>query len=173
MESSVGINEKLSLRQLMFGFDGRIGRCGFLKYTGILCISLFIGFVLCSALVDELVVVLQPAKVSAISIMCAIGAWPAAAIICKRLHDMDRSGFHSMWICPLFFLPLGWMPPSWAMADIGALSTVLSWLALAPGTIGPNVHGLKGGMRVDRIIDTPRTDNAVGKVQAFQEQAAE
>lgn len=169
----MGINEKLSVRELMFGFDGRLGRPGFLKYAGILGLILFVTFALSSTLVERLVLVLQPINLSAISVMSAIGAWPATAIICKRLHDMDRSGFHTMWVCPLFLVPLGWVPAHWAMADIAALSIAIGWLAFTPGTIGPNFHGLRGGMRVHRIIDTPPSDTNVIRIEGFQKQATE
>jgi uncharacterized membrane protein YhaH (DUF805 family) len=154
-EFVVGINKTLSIRELMFGFDGRIGRLALLKYTAMLSISLFVFFALSSTLLQQFVPILQHFSLSAISVVGAIAIWPAAAIVCKRLHDMSRTGLHSMWICPLLFIPLGWLPARWATADIVVLSMVATWLALAPGMIGPNVHGLKSGMRVERIIDKP------------------
>jgi uncharacterized membrane protein YhaH (DUF805 family) len=153
IEFIVGINKTLSIRELMFGFDGRIGRLALLKYTAMLSLSLFVFFALSSTLLQQFIPILQHFSLSAISVVGAIAIWPAAAIVCKRLHDMSRSGLHSMWICPLLFIPLGWLPARWATADIVVLSMVTTWLALAPGTIGPNVHGLESGMRVERIID--------------------
>lgn len=168
----MGINKRLSLRELMFGFEGRIGRLALLRYTGILGIGLFV-FILFS--LTFLQSILQHFNLSVASVGGAIAVWPAAAIVCKRLHDMkgpvsvkpgrfldqaelaDRSGLHSMGICSLLFIPLGWLPARWAAADIIVLSILATWLALAPGTSGPNIHGLESGMRVDRVIDKPRS----------------
>lgn len=158
----MGINKALSIKELMFGFDGRIGRLALLKYTGILCLSLFVFFALSSTLLQHFVPVMQRLGLSAISILGVIAVWPAAAIVCKRLHDMNRSGLHSAWICSLLFIPLGWLPPHWATADILVLSILAAWLAFAPGTSGPNEHGLKCGMRKiviseDCIVDKSRS----------------
>ena len=171
----MGINKTLSIRELIFGFDGRIGRLALLKYTAMLVISLFVFFVFSFTLLQRSDPMLQRLGLSAISVVGAIAVWPAAAIVCKRLHDMkgpvsftpraslkqavaaDRSGLHSIGICSVLFIPLGSLHAHWATADIVVISILATWLALAPGTIGPNVHGLKSGMRVERIIDKPRS----------------
>lgn len=143
----MGINKTLSVREQMLGFDGRIGRLALLEYTARLCIILFVFFVLSSTLLQLFAPVLQRFGLSAISVLGAIAVWPSAAIVCKRLHDMNRSGLHSVWICFLLFIPLGWMPAHWGTTDIVVSSIVAAWLVFAPGTSGPNEHGLKCGMR--------------------------
>jgi uncharacterized membrane protein YhaH (DUF805 family) len=124
---------------------------------GTLGISLLLFFAFSFTLLQRLLPILERFGLSAIAVVGAISVWPAAAIVCKRLHDMNRSGLHSMWICSLLFIPLEWLPAHWACADIVVLSISATWLALAPGTSGPNIHGLRSGMRVDRIIDNPRS----------------
>jgi uncharacterized membrane protein YhaH (DUF805 family) len=168
----VGINKNLSFRELMFGFDGRIGRLALLKYAGILGISLFVFCALSSTLLHRLDPVLQRFGLSAISVSSAVAVWPAAAIVCKRLHDMKsplpftpgrqameagRSDIHSIAVCSLLFIPLGSLHGHWVTADIAVISILATWLALAPGTSGPSFHGLSSGMRVDRIIEKPRS----------------
>jgi hypothetical protein len=37
------------------------------------------------------------------------------------------------------------------------ISILATWLAVAPGTNGPSVHGLSSGMRVERTIDGSRS----------------
>jgi uncharacterized membrane protein YhaH (DUF805 family) len=164
----VGINKTLSIRELMFGFDGRIGRLALLNCTGMLGIGLFLFSAFSFTLLERFLPILQHFGLSAIAVVGAIAVWPAAAIVCKRLHDMNRSGLHSVWICSFIFIPLGWLPAHWASADIIVLSILATWLALASGTSGPSMHGLKSGMRtamsVDHIIDKPQSGKLSGPI---------
>ena len=127
-------------------------------------ISLFVFFEFSFRLLYQFAPIGHRFGLSVISVVGAIAVWPAAAIVCKRLHDMkgpvsgtlgtsvkqavlaDRSGLHSMWICSLLFIPLGSLRAHWLTADIVVISILATWLALAPGTSGPNIHGLESGM---------------------------
>jgi uncharacterized membrane protein YhaH (DUF805 family) len=79
--------------------------------------------------------------ISATAFLLALAAlWPLAALLAKRLHDLNRSGWHSVWIVALWLSP-DLMPDGLeTLAMLAVLATLLA-LAALPGTSGANAYG--------------------------------
>jgi uncharacterized membrane protein YhaH (DUF805 family) len=74
--------------------------------------------------------------------------WPSAALVCKRLHDMNWSGLHSLWLVGLWSVQEDWLPGSLAVICNAAGIVAGLWMILVPGTPAPNRFGLRAGMKV-------------------------
>ncbi len=113
----------MSLGEVYFSFDGRIGRETYwLKgVLPILVISAFVG------VIDAVVFAYSSWEGLLRIIWNLLILWPALALSVKRWHDRDKSGF---WVL------IGLVPV------VGQLWTFIE-AGLLPGTDGPNQYGLK------------------------------
>ncbi len=108
----------MSLRWLLFSFDGRIGR----RTWWLWGVAAMVGMAL------YLTVVLRVAGASqniTDGIVNLLLAWPALAISVKRWHDRDKRGW---WVLVVLVPVIGWI---WAVIENGLL----------PGTRGANRFG--------------------------------
>lgn len=85
---------------LFFSFDGRIGRStlflGFLAYVGVtFVVSFLVGFISGSIEVID----------TFFSLWFLFSIWPLAALMVKRWHDRDKSGW---WLLILFIPIISW-----------------------------------------------------------------
>jgi uncharacterized membrane protein YhaH (DUF805 family) len=107
--------EKMSVNQLLFSFDGRIGRQTFLwAWIGLSCAST-IGFAGAA---------LAGADMVALAWLCGC-LWMIVAVHVKRWHDRGKPG----WKALTLFIPI--VGVVWAIVELGFLQ----------GTRGPNKYG--------------------------------
>jgi uncharacterized membrane protein YhaH (DUF805 family) len=103
------------LRQLLFGFDGRIGRVAFWAVQA----PVLVLFWLYGQHVDPLLARWFPYSVfEGLTVALALAApliWVQCAIAVKRCHDRDKSGF---WALLLFIPVVGLL---WLLIDCGLL----------------------------------------------------
>lgn len=106
------------MRELLFGFDGRIGRGLF----WLVQIPVLVVFWLFFANIDPLLARWFPYSVfeglTFALVLIAPLIWVECAIIIKRCHDRGKSGF---WALLLFLPALG---PIWLLIDCGLLPSV-------------------------------------------------
>lgn len=148
----MGHNKRLTFLQTLFGFRGRIGRLRFLGYNCLIGL-LFIPIVFLAVEFAQDVRLAGNAYggiAAAIMLPWLFAAWAGAALLVKRLHDLDRSGLHVLWICAAWYLPSSMLPSGVAIGvQIIAVGASLV-LLLMRGTEGPNRSGPESGMTVDR-----------------------
>lgn len=129
--------------ETLFGLQGRLGRTAYIGYGLLTCVVM--GVVV-GALVATGVSALQPGKgggtgpalgalVAAVPLLLA-GFWVSIALGVKRLHDMDMSGAHMIWI----IISSG---VAGAIPFIGLLFSLglMLWFWCVPGTDGANRFG--------------------------------
>ena len=125
MEETVPTSsEKLSFKQILFSFSGRIGRATYWGvYIVMLIISLFLILVILGIRGDG-------EGIAAIGLIIyflyiVISIWIELAVQVKRWHDRNKSG----WMVLINFIPL--VGAIWAFVELGFLR----------GTTGPNQYG--------------------------------
>jgi uncharacterized membrane protein YhaH (DUF805 family) len=101
-------DDPMPLRQLLFGFTGRVPRKAFWLY-GVL------GPLLVSAMVEMLLGIVGIGERRAEFVATALLAWPCVAVAVKRWHDRDKSGW---WVLMLFVPVLGAL---WVLVENGLL----------------------------------------------------
>lgn len=99
----------MTLQQWCFSFSGRLGRRDFWIWIGVWLVSMLVLF---SAAAEDWLA-LRSAAFGIVALL-----WPTAAVIVKRLHDRNRSGW---W---LWMLAVAWLlaAGNWAM-----LSPLWQW----------------------------------------------
>ena len=108
----------MTLSQLLFTFEGRIGR----KAYWFAVVILFAAGLLAS-LIDR---ILFADPNSILSLVVSLVSFLASiAVAVKRWHDRDKSGW---WVLIVFVPLIGWV---WTIVENGFL----------PGTPGPNRYG--------------------------------
>lgn len=144
--SKTMLGERFELKHALFRFDGRINRFAFNIIYMSLIVSTFI-----TAFVAVYTTGVSPKDRS---IIYAVWSIAAAAILLslycglsltiKRLHDLDMSGIHTIWIYFIGVLPIamanstsGVASPFFNLIQIG----IFLWLMCARGTNGPNRYG--------------------------------
>lgn len=139
----------MSFVQKVFGLQGRLNRASYIGHT-ILCgisfwvgVGILIGTGLAGKGSSGPIMI---AAFLAIPLVVAV-IWAGFALGVKRLHDMDLSGSHMIWIyIPSSFTGLlGTPAPDWLNA-IAVIAWLVSmgltlWLWCIPGTNGPNRFG--------------------------------
>lgn len=134
---------------LLFGYDGRLSRLycwlGFLTFCVIT--GLFIAKV-----EDAVAGTGDIGRYLALAIIVGTGIWIHSAVLIKRLHDRNKSGW---WYLPYGIVPLvlliaaisfytdGVLTPAWilfALAIAGLSSSIIE-LGFLRGTAGPNRFG--------------------------------
>lgn len=127
----------------LFLFHGRIGRPAFIGYI------VFIGFFIFGLIVYSISTAgndrtkIISAMSSAAFLLAMVALWPFAALLIKRLHDLNRSAWHCLWLAALWFLCLlgdSLPDPVAIMVEIASAGTAM-WLFAVPGNAGPNFYG--------------------------------
>lgn len=127
----------------LFTFNGRIGRTAFLGYSVILMISSISLLFLSILWAGNNRTTMEYIIGSSAFIVAALSFWPAAALLIKRLHDLNYSAWHCLWLVILW---LGYLlddvlpNPALAIVELAALATVI-WLLAAPGSLESNNYG--------------------------------
>ncbi|SJZ67858.1 Uncharacterized membrane protein YhaH, DUF805 family [Enhydrobacter aerosaccus] len=105
----------MTIRELLFGFEGRIGRGLF--WTGQAVVAALVWLYVTYA--DRLLVAWLPGSIfmgSAVALILALPIiWLQAAITIKRCHDRGKTGFWSL----LLLVPV--VGPIWLLVDCGLL----------------------------------------------------
>jgi uncharacterized membrane protein YhaH (DUF805 family) len=112
-------DDRPTLRQLLFGFDGRIGR----RTWWLWGVAAMLGLAMYAT------VLLRVAGVSATATDTVVNLlllWPALALSVKRWHDRGKSGW---WVLVALVPVVGWL---WMLVENGFLR----------GTLGPNRFGV-------------------------------
>ncbi|MDH4289059.1 MAG: DUF805 domain-containing protein [Aquincola sp.] len=112
------LDESSSVRQLLFSFDGRIGR----RTWWLWGVAALLGLGLYAT------VLLRVAGLSAATTETTVNVlllWPALALSVKRWHDRDKSGW---WVLVALIPFIGWL---WMLIENG----------VRRGTVGPNRYG--------------------------------
>jgi uncharacterized membrane protein YhaH (DUF805 family) len=134
---------------LMFGYDGRIGRLycflGFLAFVAILAF-------LSGIAEDATMGTGDIGRYVALFFIIGVGLWMHSAVTVKRLHDRDKSGW---WYLVYGAAPFGFFLAAiylWTVRALEAASVLfvlsfigLIWaiveLGMLRGTVGPNRFG--------------------------------
>lgn len=136
------------LRFALFGFRGRLNR---LAWLGWQVVALLIGLVAAAAGAVVLAAgnSTHHANTALGALVFAVGTlwllWTAAALGVKRLHDLNHSGWHLIWMDGLALLPGVLVSLAWeagAVAGLVALGSGL-WLACRPGDAERNRFGIE------------------------------
>ena len=132
-----------------FLFGGRLGRLGYFGLS--LAFSCFIGLTFAAvARIFGPAPGDKAASLSAGLIFCMIVLYALAAFIglvltVKRLHDLDMSGWHYLWIISLpailFGLSFGLHSKDMALIAIGTQLLIWFWVSFWPGSPGANQYG--------------------------------
>jgi uncharacterized membrane protein YhaH (DUF805 family) len=125
--------------------SGRLSRLPYFGYSVLLIvITLVLSMIAIFALESD------SGGLSAIGIVIAVVAglgmlWGSIAIAVKRLHDLNMSGWHYVWmvLVPAIFNGIGTANHSTGIQTGGSLISLAIWafLLFAPGTPGPNRFG--------------------------------
>lgn len=146
----------MSIAKLMFSFEGRIGRAAF--WVAIIIYSIASRIVFSSAISAKGA---SWASLGVVGIILLVLSWPAYAVMAKRFHDLDLSGWWGLvTLCPLvaiFAFAFGMGFGTNSMPSASVVMMVLSalcligtvwgiWLSIKlyffPGNSGPNRFGL-------------------------------
>jgi uncharacterized membrane protein YhaH (DUF805 family) len=136
----------LGWRDVLFSFDGRIGRSTYWRFLGP-----YIAVYLVLALIDAFAHT-PTTKVGGLfsSLFWVAALYPSIAVAVKRGHDRD----HSWW-----FLLLGLVP----IANL----VLLVELAFMPGAAGPNRYGLpEAGALVGELVAPVTSETSVQRCPA-------
>jgi uncharacterized membrane protein YhaH (DUF805 family) len=127
-----------------FVWNGRMGRLAYLGYS----------FLLAIILVVLALILMWPARnttnasalILVVSLVIgAVGVWGSVCLAVKRLHDLDLSGWHYLWmgLLPGVLSGIGSGAHILALSLLGGFLSlgVLLYLLLWPGTEGGNRFG--------------------------------
>ena len=135
------------LRYALFGFRGRLDR---LSWLGWQVVSLLIGLVVAGVGGVMLAAgnTTHHANTGVGLAVLVLGTiwlvWSSVALGAKRLHDMNLSGLHLVWICALVLAPAVLAPWWWAAGAVCGLLGLAIGLGMAcrPGDVGINRFGV-------------------------------
>ncbi|RYC28795.1 DUF805 domain-containing protein [Lichenibacterium minor] len=127
------------LVSLLFSFEGRLGRARFFWAS---CLSIVPYILVVMAVVSHMHVPVSEVTGTLIRLALALPfVWIGLALTAKRLHDLDLSGFHLLWVAPLAF-GSAFLPPGLVSLASMVLSGVVEiWLLTKRGTYGRNDYG--------------------------------
>jgi len=151
----------MTLMQKLFSFHGRLRRRDYWL------LSLLVGVVVVIAAVPVVLSLGVGAADPRLALATLVVAWPSAALLVKRIHDRDKSG----WLAAIYWAPsvassiLDAFPDSGLqMVGIGlnVITVVVGlWMLIEfgfmDGTQGPNRHGKSpkgiGGDTQDKLAE--------------------
>jgi uncharacterized membrane protein YhaH (DUF805 family) len=138
--------------EVYFPLSGRIGRWRFFLYSCLLFLSGPLLFLLATLLAQNAPDPRAVANICVVGIV-AFWMWAGLALVVKRLHNIDKPGWHYLW---MFLLPgllggglsVGFTTGHdgrWAIGFHVAVGTVpliaMLYLIFARGSEGPNTFG--------------------------------
>jgi uncharacterized membrane protein YhaH (DUF805 family) len=133
----------MGLKQILFGFGGRLGRLAYFGYS--ILAMLVLALVLGGAIATIYTGGSGATVIATVLIIAAvIGAiWCGLALVVKRLHDLNLAGVHAIWIYGVGFAGGLVQEASPALGILfGIASTcIYLWLVFGPGTAGSNQYG--------------------------------
>ena len=137
----------MTLKQILFGLDGRLARLPFLG-CGLLALLVVTFGMLVAFGFLYLGVAYQNDGKLIIGVLIGMPTfiaffWAGLALTIKRLHDMGLAGSHVIWI---FILNIAGIAGTQAYPALGIILGLLSfgvalWLFLAPGQAAANTYG--------------------------------
>ena len=140
IETNIMDGGKAHAIALLFSHRGRIGRLMFAACGALVIVCALILIYVSIALAGND----QGAgggAISAIAFLLALAAlWSLTALLAKRLHDLNRSGWHGLWLIALWLSPNLLDDPLLTIATFAAVATWVALVAL-PGTSSSNVYG--------------------------------
>jgi uncharacterized membrane protein YhaH (DUF805 family) len=144
------------LRLTLFGFRGRLTR---LAWLGWQVVALLIGLVaggsgavlLAAGSRSHFANTELGATALAVATLWLL--WTAAALGAKRLHDINRSGWHLVWIYGFAVLPGLLAPLRWEAGALAGLVALVAglWMALRAGNPGHNRFGVEPVRREEAL----------------------
>lgn len=138
----------INLLNIFFSFSGRLGRLGFILRGASLGITIGVFFVLGASLFLHGALWWLGLLIGVLALGILVVGY--ASLVVRRLHDMNFSGYHAIWMVPVqlfgVLVPAALAsegvdvsriedPLLWFVAVIGA------WLLLWPGTKKENRFG--------------------------------
>jgi uncharacterized membrane protein YhaH (DUF805 family) len=133
----------MTIRQVLFSFNGRLNRLPFFGYSVLAVVALFVviglGVTLCFS--KEVTGVILGSVVMLAGFPVAV--WSVYALLVKRLHDLDMSGLHAIWFYLLGIAPSAFATEAPVLAAICGLAQFgfSLYFLFAPGTVGQNRFG--------------------------------
>lgn len=145
-----GSMARLHLRSALFSFVGRLNRAPFILLS-IACMFVFYGSILIIGICIEISHDSTAPLMFFFTTLIALfifNVWASLALVVKRLHDLNLSGAHMIWIF-LFSIFMTILSPfivySWGVVFIGLgvliNCGIMLWLSCTPGTNGHNKYG--------------------------------
>ncbi|MFC7734274.1 DUF805 domain-containing protein [Roseomonas sp. GCM10028921] len=132
----------MTLTQTLFGFKGRLGRLAYLGFSALVLFVLLISTMVGALLMHSgSAAMAMPAflMVGATALCC----WAALALTVKRLHDMDMSGWNTVWIYAVMVVGSMFSGAPNVGPVLSAVITLplWAWLTFKTGTEGSNRFG--------------------------------
>lgn len=132
---------RLDATGALLSFYGRIGRLAFFGYNllvGLYALPL-VYFSISTAGNDRTRLV---GAISAMAFVLALPAlWAFAALLSKRLHDLNRSAWHGLWLPALWIVPWDLLSDPLSHVIDAVLAVALIGLLALPGPPTPNAYG--------------------------------
>jgi uncharacterized membrane protein YhaH (DUF805 family) len=135
----------MTWRQAFFGFHGRMNRAAFLGCTVLASTASAVVLIPLTVLTTEEggEAVSSPALLYALLAALVLGLIVCfvsnMALLAKRLHDLDFSAWHVLWIAPVLGSGSRDTPLAYVLSLLGF--GLLVWLLITRGTDGPNRFG--------------------------------
>jgi len=124
----------------LFGFEGRLGRLGFALFLllAALLAAIPAGLGVLLARTDNATSILAGLALAAL-----LALWTAIALVAQRLHDLDCSGLHTLWLASLTAAAV-WLDDPYPALSLG-IAALLGLIGLAlllmPGNASENRFG--------------------------------
>ena len=133
----------MKLFNTFFSFEGRLSRSDFFGLLGVACL-LIIGLVaLGIMLVSSGVAIAAIYGLLLLGLTSLAGLWSGAALVTKRLHDLNLTAGHAAFVYGLNVSSIGFAvyKPSLGVALTVFMVGASIWFLLTPGTEGRNRFG--------------------------------
>ena len=133
----------MKLFDAFFSFEGRLSRSGFFTLMGIICLLLVCLAGLGIMLLFAEAAIGVPYGLLLLGLASLTGLWSVAALLTRRLHDMNLSAAHAMFVYGLNLFALGFAiyNPSIGVALTVFMLGASIWFLLTPGSAGRNRYG--------------------------------
>ena len=133
----------MKLFNTFFSFEGRLGRSDFFGLLGVACL-LTIGLAsLGIMLVSSGMAIAALYGVLVLGLTSLVGLWSLAALVTRRLHDLNLTAGHAAFVYGLNLSSVGFAvyKPSFGVALTVFMLGASVWFLLTPGTPGRNRFG--------------------------------